>query len=191
MSYTVGQAAKATGKSKPTISRAIGTGIISATKNENGSYTIEPAELHRVFPPKQLSSDETRDILRSETPALQVTLQREIELLREMLTSKDAVIDDLRERLDREGEERRKLTAILTDQRAKAPDVMVPPPTSEPIITPPPPADPAPAATSTSSASVPATPARSHAAPVAVKVRPVKKPPAKEAGWFRRMMGGR
>ena len=148
MSYTVGQAAKATGKSKPTISRAIRTGIISATKNENGSYTIDPAELHRVFPPKRLSSDETRDILRSETPALQVTLQREIELLREMLTSKDAVIDDLRERLDREGEERRKLTAILTDQRAKAPDVMVtPPPTSEAIITPPPPAaDPAPAA---------------------------------------------
>jgi hypothetical protein len=44
-----------------------------------------------------------------------------------MLTGKDAVIDDLRERLDREGEERRKLTAILTDQRAKAPEVIVTP----------------------------------------------------------------
>jgi hypothetical protein len=126
MPYTVGQAAKATGKSKPTISRAIKTGAISATRNEDGSYTIDPAELHRVFPSVSLSSDETPDLKRSDTPALQVTLQREIELLREMMASKDAVIDDLRNRLDREGEERRKLTAILTDQRAQA--IITPPP---------------------------------------------------------------
>jgi len=80
-----------------------------------------------------LSSNDNPDLLRSETPALQATLQREIELLREMLTGKDAVIADLRERLDREGEERRKLTAILTNQREK------------PIITPPPEPAPPPA----------------------------------------------
>ena len=51
MSYTIGQAAKATGKSKPTISRAIKSNTISATKNDDGSFTIDPAELHRVFPP--------------------------------------------------------------------------------------------------------------------------------------------
>jgi hypothetical protein len=117
MPYTVGQAAKATGKSKPTISRAIKTGALSAVKNDDGSYTIDPAELHRVFPSVSLSSNETPDLKRSDTPVLQATLQREIELLREILTDKDAVIDDLRQRLDREGEERRKLTAILTDQR--------------------------------------------------------------------------
>jgi hypothetical protein len=126
MPYTVGQAAKATGKSKPTISRAIKTGAISAARNDDGSYTIDPAELHRVFPPLSLSSNETPDLKRSDTPALQVTLQREIELLREMMASKDAVIDDLRKRLDREGEERRKLTAILTDQRPQA--IITPPP---------------------------------------------------------------
>src|ERR1700753_3991404 len=120
MAYTVGQAAKATGKSKPTISRAIKTGALSAIKNENGSYTIDPAELHRVFPPIQRSSNDNPEILRSETPALQETLRREIELLRERLIDKDAVIDDLRKRLDREAEERQRLTAVLTDQRAKA-----------------------------------------------------------------------
>ena len=128
MVYTVGQAAKATGKSKPTISRAIKTGAISATKNDDGSYTIDPAELHRIFPPIPSSSNDNPNILRSETPLLQVTLQREIELLRERLTDKDAVIDDLRKRLDREGEERRRLTAILTDQRA--PSIITPPPES-------------------------------------------------------------
>lgn len=120
MAYTVGQAAKATGRSKPTISRAIKTGAISATKNEDGSYTIDPAELHRVFPSISLSSNDNPEILRSETPASQATLQREIELLRERLTDKDVVIDDLRRRLDAEGEERRRLTAILTDQRVTA-----------------------------------------------------------------------
>ena len=50
MSYTLGQAARATGKSKPTIARAIQTGRISAARAENGSYTIDPAELSRVYP---------------------------------------------------------------------------------------------------------------------------------------------
>jgi hypothetical protein len=50
MSYTLGRAAKSTGLSKMTISRAIKKGTISASKNDNGGYTIEPSELHRVFP---------------------------------------------------------------------------------------------------------------------------------------------
>jgi excisionase family DNA binding protein len=122
MSYTVGQAAKATGKSKPTISRAIKTGAISATKNGDGSYTIDPAELHRVFPPVTGASNDNPDLLRYETPAL----QREIELLRQERewerAERDAVIDDLRRRLDASDEERRKvqaqLTALLTDQHS-------------------------------------------------------------------------
>lgn len=52
MSYTIGQAAIATGKSKSTISRAVDAGRISATRNADGSFTIEAVELHRVFPPK-------------------------------------------------------------------------------------------------------------------------------------------
>ena len=51
MSYTLGTAAKAAGLSKPTIHRAIRSGRISATRLDDGSYRIDPAELHRVFPP--------------------------------------------------------------------------------------------------------------------------------------------
>ena len=51
MGYTLGEAAKATGRSKPTIQRAVKSGLISASKTEDGSYAIDPAELHRVFPP--------------------------------------------------------------------------------------------------------------------------------------------
>jgi predicted site-specific integrase-resolvase len=51
MSYTLGDAAKAVGKSKTTLHRAIKSGRISAKKSEDGSYSIDPSELHRVFPP--------------------------------------------------------------------------------------------------------------------------------------------
>ena len=50
MKYTLGTAAKATGKSKSTLSRDIKSGKISAARSEDGSYEIDPAELHRVYP---------------------------------------------------------------------------------------------------------------------------------------------
>ena len=48
--FSLAQAAKAAGKSRPTIARAIQAGRLSATKNDDGSYAIDPAELARVFP---------------------------------------------------------------------------------------------------------------------------------------------
>ena len=45
------QAADATRRTKPTLLPAIQTGKISAKKNELGEWEIEPAELHRVYPP--------------------------------------------------------------------------------------------------------------------------------------------
>src|SRR5215470_5081830 len=51
MLYTLGQAAQATGKTKTAIAEAIKKGRISATRDESGKYQIDPAELHRVYPP--------------------------------------------------------------------------------------------------------------------------------------------
>ena len=60
MPYTLGQAAKATGKQKSTILEAIRNGRISAAKDDLGRYQIDPAELHRVYPPiVQTERDET------------------------------------------------------------------------------------------------------------------------------------
>jgi hypothetical protein len=50
MRYTLGQAAKATGTSKMTIQRALKAGRISGDKDETGAYSLDPAEVHRVFP---------------------------------------------------------------------------------------------------------------------------------------------
>ena len=126
MSYSLGEAAKATGKSKATIHRAIQSHKISATKDEaTGSWLIDAAELHRVFPPVSPEQAKNGGLRQSETADETAVLRLRLEELRQERererADKDAVIDDLRRRLDASDEERRKvqaqLTALLTDQR--------------------------------------------------------------------------
>ena len=102
MRYTLGTAAKATGKTKTTIQRAIANGRISAQKMDNGEYSIDPSELHRVFPPLSgdtVSQDPILDTRRphDETPrlrakidALEAMLAREREALDEVRADRDA-----------------------------------------------------------------------------------------------------
>lgn len=93
MKYTAGQAAKATGVATATITRALKSGKISGQKDENGAWVIDPAELHRVFPPlaekdhenPSMQQDATA-LKRNETPPENNVLQREIQMLREALT---------------------------------------------------------------------------------------------------------
>lgn len=142
MQYTAGEAAKATGKNIATITRAIKSGKISASKDTSGAWRIEPSELHRVFPTlaqvlqnSEMQQDATppQDQEASSTKAL----EEELAVLRERVRSQDQLladradqIADLRTRLDREGEERRKLAAILTDQRPRPIETSPPSPVS-------------------------------------------------------------
>lgn len=126
MKLSLSQAAKETGTSKPTLSRWIAKGKVSAERQQDGSYLIDASELDRI---KDLTGNgngsETPPLKQLETPHETSALRREIELLRERIGDKDGVINDLRRRLDEETEERRiaqaKLTGLLTDQRATAP----------------------------------------------------------------------
>jgi hypothetical protein len=114
MAYTLGDAARATGKSKPTIAKAIKVGRISAARAEDGSYQIDPAELHRVYP---VAGKSDSNLLHDETPPVDGSLLGEIEKWRALATEREETIRDLRARLDAEAAERRRLTALLTDQR--------------------------------------------------------------------------
>jgi hypothetical protein len=53
MGLSLGRAAKAVGRSKSALSRDVKSGKISATRNPDGSLSIEPSELFRVFPASQ------------------------------------------------------------------------------------------------------------------------------------------
>ena len=128
MSYSLSQAAKATGRSKATIHRAIQSHKISAERDEAGSWRIDPAELHRVFPPVSAEPVQNNDLRQSETVEGTTEIQRRITELQQERererADKDAVIADLRRRLDEANTERRQtqaqLTALLTDQRTTA-----------------------------------------------------------------------
>ena len=117
--FTLGTAAKHVGKSKPTISKAIKDGKLSATKVD-GVYQIDPSELSRVFPSTATTSPQV-----STSPSVPLALseQRNVHL--------EATVDDLKSRLDEmklerdqalqeAREDRNRVVALLEDQRSKS-----------------------------------------------------------------------
>lgn len=112
--FSLQQAAKAAGKSKPTIARAIAAGRLSAARTESGAYQIDPSELARAFP---LTGTDTGAVKQSVPPDRAGTDPVMLEGMRQLLMEREETIRDLRVRLDRESEERRKLLAVLTDRR--------------------------------------------------------------------------
>lgn len=111
------QAAKAVGKSVPTITRAIKSGKLSASKLDGGGYEIDPSELFRVWKAVTNSNSATQPTLERETPKEDSVLRAKLEVMDERLNDAHATIQDLRDRLDAESAERRSLTAQITDQR--------------------------------------------------------------------------
>ena len=111
--YTLGQAAIAVGKSKATISKAIKSGKISADKQANGSYKIDPSELHRVYPPT-LSTVDTERI---EPPSSTVVNLRETIELEVKLKAAEQRIIDLEE--DREHWRQQANRLLTHTQQAK------------------------------------------------------------------------
>jgi hypothetical protein len=129
---SLGQAAKAVGRSKSALSRDVKAGKISASRNADGSLAIEPSELFRVFPPVSQSNGMWSDpqpldngagtVERvNDTPPQRAPDSLQLyQRLAKAEAERDLLLDqvaDLRTRLDREGEERRRLIAVLTIDR--------------------------------------------------------------------------
>lgn len=112
MKLSASQAAKAVGKSIPTVTRAIKSGKLSADKLDSGGYEVEASELFRVWPAIANGSDVTPAVLESETPTETRALRREVELLREML-------DDAKADRDQWREQAQKVATLIEDQRPR------------------------------------------------------------------------
>lgn len=138
--YTLNEAARIVGKSKSTVLRWVKSGRISATRDEDGTYRIDPSELNRVHPNGSPDAVHGRS---NEAPrtthdgageaahlALKLEMAEKERVAAEALAQErerqihqhEKTIDDLRKRLDIEGEERRNLSAMLTDLRDKEPE---------------------------------------------------------------------
>jgi excisionase family DNA binding protein len=108
MAYTLATAAEAAKVTKPTVFRWIKTGKISAVKAENGTYRIEPAELHRYLDSvaKETLPDETAK--QAETPLgaaadtlpEMIALRSEVEKLKALLEMERQRAEDARQRVE-------------------------------------------------------------------------------------------
>lgn len=115
MPLTLNKAAQTCGRSKATLLAAIRAGRMSAPKDDRGRYLIDPAELHRVYPFKP--ADQSPDQFPEPKPTTQNdhltgALEREVELLREMLAKAETNADHWRAMAERQ-------QALLEDKRPK------------------------------------------------------------------------
>lgn len=121
---TLSQAAKATGKSRSAVLRAIQKGRISAEKDENGEYAIEPAELFRHYERAPERAPHSAPVNGTPHTSEVNSLHQRLEAANEERERERAqlqdTIADLRRRLDASEEERRRTAdqlRLLTDQR--------------------------------------------------------------------------
>ena len=128
MSYTLGEAAKAADFSKPTLSRAIKKGKLSAKRLDDGSYSIDAAELerwkdangHRNGAVKRIATPTETP----ETPRETSALQAEVEKLRAQVQADqpergflEQRTEYLKERAERAERKEDQLHALLVDLR--------------------------------------------------------------------------
>jgi excisionase family DNA binding protein len=126
---TLGQAARLTGTSKTTLTRAIRAGRLSATRRDDGGYEIDPAELARVFTVTPDTGSVTGDVVHRATPdrdpgATPVTpviadpeLMARLAAAEAELAGLKALLEEVRASRDREIERADRVERLLTDQR--------------------------------------------------------------------------
>ncbi|WP_152048787.1 hypothetical protein [Aureimonas psammosilenae] len=103
MMLSLGQAAKVAGVGKTTIARAVSSGRLSATRNDDGSYAIDPAELSRVY---DVQPERLEKVQKGETVETDDDDGRE---------ERDATL-----RIDAAEEARRQLATMVLEERVKA-----------------------------------------------------------------------
>jgi len=106
MKLTLNKAAQTCSRSKSTILDAIKSGRLTAPKDEKGRYEIDPSELHRVFPFKMPDQSENQsaepDHTAQQNHLNNSVLEREVELLRQMLEKAETNADHWRSMAERQ-----------------------------------------------------------------------------------------
>jgi hypothetical protein len=121
MSYTLAAASKAVGMNKTSVLRAIKAGKISGTRDENGQWHIEPAELHRVYPPvaeRTEGNDAAQRYTASDAAALAEMRQRARQA-DERLVELKAMLADMTAQRDAWQRQAESSQRQVTDQRER------------------------------------------------------------------------
>jgi hypothetical protein len=111
MSYSLSNAAAACGVYKSTVLRSIKAGRLTATKDALGQWRIEPAELHRVYPPAQSNDADGTSTRHDAATALRAALAEQ------RVADLQPMLDDIRVQRDKWQQQAERLA--LTDARSR------------------------------------------------------------------------
>ena len=119
MTLTLRQASDKCGKSRSTVHRALKSGKLSGSRDEDGTWSIDAAELARVFPWDVHEHGQRDDTGhgRDETGNSSAVLAVKVEMLEQQLDRERDIVEDLRRRLDRAEERVFALSAPLPTRR--------------------------------------------------------------------------
>lgn len=125
---TLGQAARLTGTSKTTLTRAIKAGRLSATRRDDGSYGIDEAELSRVYTVKvetpatgAVTGAAVHQATPERDPGDTLALRAEIEGLKAQLALMREHADELRHQRDGWQNQTESAQRLLADHRPVRP----------------------------------------------------------------------
>lgn len=104
MEYTLTEAAAEAGKDRATLFRAIKKGRLSARRLEDGSYVVDAAELHRVYPAQPAQEGATQGApvalqrpARAAQGGVEAELRKQIAMMEETIAdlraSRDAAVE--------------------------------------------------------------------------------------------------
>ena len=106
------EAAERTGMSKAGIVKALRTGKVSGTKNQNGEWEIDPVELFRVYPPLSTGEHSKVEVGSESVVTMTEHLQTQITLMRETIDRQAEMIQMLNARLEAQDK-----VLLLTDSQ--------------------------------------------------------------------------
>lgn len=117
--FTIGQAAKETGKAKSTIKKAIDNGELTVSEKTARGFKIDAAELFRVFPRKTNERSENAPVEQTKTDEERIEnsiLKAKLELADQRYDDAQRTIEDLRS--DRDAW-KHQATALIEDKSEK------------------------------------------------------------------------
>ena len=117
--FTIGQAAKETGKAKSTIKKSIDNSELSVAEKTSRGFKIEASELFRVFPRKTEERSENTPIEQTEIGEERIEnsiLKAKLELADQRYDDAQRTIEDLRS--DRDAW-KHQATALIEDKSEK------------------------------------------------------------------------
>jgi len=122
------EAAAQVGMTKAGIIKAIHKGKLSATRNDNDEFVIDPAELFRVYEPAPTNGNSDPKVDDDAEDSAEEGYRQQLTLLERIIRDKEAVIADAREtisdlrgRLDQSTAQVSQLSAVIAQlQPAKA-----------------------------------------------------------------------